>query len=163
MLMTQGSTAIVMPAAVISREGSTGRHKAGGGPATADEARAQAGRVRGDWAGGRAGGVGAQAATAEDEPDARAMSNLALMAESGKWGRPPDESAALDLYRWVTGAARGPQHGRHSGAFSSAGSPGTRMGRAADSGPQPLPPAWAGASRARSRVVRCAAGGINAR
>ncbi len=42
---------------------------------------------------------GEQAAKAADEPDARAMSTLALMTESGKWVRPPDEIAALELYR----------------------------------------------------------------
>jgi TPR repeat protein len=31
--------------------------------------------------------------------DARAMSNLALVYESGKWGRPRDEYMALKLYR----------------------------------------------------------------
>ena len=31
--------------------------------------------------------------------DARAMSELALMYESGKWGRPRDEILALKLYR----------------------------------------------------------------
>lgn len=34
--------------------------------------------------------------------DARAMSNLALMYESGKWGKTRDEFMALKLYRWET-------------------------------------------------------------
>jgi hypothetical protein len=31
--------------------------------------------------------------------DARAMSNLALIHESGKWGLPRDEQLAFELYR----------------------------------------------------------------
>jgi hypothetical protein len=49
----------------------------------------------------------AQAASGkEDKPDPRAMSNLALALESGKWGRHRDEGLALKLYRRA--GARGP-------------------------------------------------------
>jgi hypothetical protein len=47
----------------------------------------------------RPGGGRGQAATQEIQPDARAMSNLALIHESGKWGRHRDDAMALKLYR----------------------------------------------------------------
>jgi hypothetical protein len=42
---------------------------------------------------------GAQAASNAKQPDARAISNLALVHESGKWGRHCDDGLALRLYR----------------------------------------------------------------
>ncbi len=80
------------------------------GPAR-ERARACPARAHDRWAGAVAGAPArarapesrpagrAQAASKGGRPDARAMSNLALVHESGKWGRLRDDMAALKLYR----------------------------------------------------------------